>query len=70
MKYVKEFFIKEKNIFKGSCFMLVSCIFSLLVLYIFNNYNIYGKDRFLLIIFLIISYDLYRNGLYILFKKT
>ncbi len=70
MKYIFEFFKKEKNFFKGSGFILVSSIFILLVLNIFNKYSIYGKDKFLLILSFTISYELYRNGFDILFKNN
>lgn len=70
MKYIIEFLKKEKEFFKGSGFMLVSSIFTLLVLNIFNKYSIYGKDKFLLILSFAISYELYRNGLDILFKNN
>lgn len=70
MKYIIEFFKKEKYFFKGSAFMLLSSVFTLFNLSYFYKYNIIGKDRFLLILSFCISYELYRNGLDILFKDN
>lgn len=70
MKYIIEFFKKEKYFFKGSAFMLLSSVFTLFNLSYFNKYNIISKDRFLLILSFCISYELYRNGLDILFKDN
>ena len=70
MKYIIQFFKKEKDFFKGSAFMLLSSVFTLFILNYFNKYNIIGKDKFLLIISFCISYELYRNGLDILFKDN
>ncbi len=70
MKYIIEFFKKEKDFFKSYAFMLLSSVFTLFCFSYFNKYNIIGKDRFLLILFFCISYELYRNGLDILFKHN
>ena len=70
MKYIIEFFKKEKYFFKGSFLLLLSSVFSLFVLSYFNKYNIIGKDKFLLFISFCISYELYRNGLELLFPDN
>ena len=70
MKYIIQFFKKEKDFFKGYAFMLLSSVFTLFILNSFNKYTIIGKDKFLLIISFCISYELYRNGLDILFKDN
>lgn len=70
MKYIIDFFKKEKKFFKGSFLLLLSSFFSLFVLSYFYKYNIIGKDRFLLFISFCISYELYRNGLDILFADN
>ena len=44
MKYIIQFFKKEKNFFKGSVFFLIGCYLMLFVNYIFAKYNIISRE--------------------------
>ena len=69
MKYIIDFFKKEQDFFIGSGFILLSSYISIFILGIFNTYKINNLDKMLIILFFCASYELYRNGLDILFKS-
>lgn len=69
MKFIFEFFKKEKYFFIGSGLMLLSSYISIFILGIFNTYKINKLDKMLIILFFCASYELYRNGLDMLFKS-
>ena len=69
MNFIKEFFIKEKNFFKGSGFCLISCYLMLFVNRIFVNYKIISKDCVLIILLIGFSINFYAIGFKFLFKK-
>jgi len=69
MKYIIEFFKKEQDFFIGSGLLLLSSYISIFILGIFNTYKINKLDKMLIILFFCTSYELYRNGLDMLFKS-
>ena len=69
MKYIIEFFKKEQDFFIGSGLLLLSSYISIFILGIFNTYKINKLDKMLIILFFCASYELYRNGLDMLFKS-
>ena len=69
MKYIIEFFKKEQDFLIGSGLMLLSSYITIFIIGILNTYKINKLDRILIILFFCASYELYRNGLDILFKS-
>lgn len=69
MKYIINFFKKEKNFFKGSVFLLIGCYLMLFVNYIFCKYNIISIDCALITLIIGLSINFYAIGIKLLFKK-
>lgn len=69
MKYIVQFFKKEKNFFKGSVFFLIGCYLMLFVNYIFAKYNIISRDCTLITLLIGFSINFYAIGFKLLFKK-